>query len=60
MPHLLTADQVAEQLQVSDEWVRECARRGDLPSVKLGRYRRFTQDDVDAYIASHRNMVENP
>jgi len=56
---LLTADEVAEQLRVSSEWVRECARRADLASVKLGHYRRFTQSDVDAYIESHRTVVNS-
>jgi excisionase family DNA binding protein len=57
MAHLLTAEEVAEQLSVKAEWVRELALRGDLASVKLGRYRRFQQDDVDAYVKSHRVEV---
>jgi excisionase family DNA binding protein len=55
---LLTPEQVAEQLQVSDEWVREVARRGDLASIKLGRYRRFEQSDVDAYVQTRKGAVE--
>jgi excisionase family DNA binding protein len=51
---LLTPEQVAEILSVSPEWVRECARRGDIASIKLGHYRRFEQSDVDAFIASRR------
>jgi excisionase family DNA binding protein len=51
---LMTPEEVADVLQVSAEWVRECARRGDLPSIKLGHYRRFTRSDVDAFIESRR------
>ena len=56
---LLTPEQVAEILNVSPEWVRECARRGDIPSVKLGHYRRFIEADIDAFIALHR-VVNTP
>ncbi len=52
---LLTPEDVADLLQVSPEWVRECARRGDLPVVRLGHYRRFTRADVDAFIEARRN-----
>ena len=51
---LMTPEEVADVLQVSAEWVRECARRGDLPSIKLGHYRRFTCSDVAAFIQPRR------
>ncbi len=41
--HLLTAEQAAEYLKVPRAYVYELARRGELPSVRLGeRYVRFT------------------
>lgn len=47
---LLTSKDVAEQLGVKVSWVEEHARQGDIRSVQLGRYRRFRQEDVDAFI----------
>jgi excisionase family DNA binding protein len=49
-PHLLTAKQIAEHLAVPESWVREQARIGALPSIKLGHYVRFRLDDVNRHI----------
>jgi excisionase family DNA binding protein len=51
---LLTAKQVAELLQITEAWVHEQARDGELPSIQLGRYRRFEASDVRAWIESKR------
>jgi excisionase family DNA binding protein len=45
---LLTAPQVAKILNVPESWVREQARLGELPSVKLGHYVRFRSDEMRA------------
>ena len=45
---LLTAPEVAKILNVPESWVREQARLGELPSVKLGHYVRFRSDEVRA------------
>lgn len=37
---LLTADEVAELLGVSKEWVWEQSRLGAIPTITLGRFRR--------------------
>jgi excisionase family DNA binding protein len=50
-PKLLNAGQLAEHLGVPESWVREQARIGELPSIKLGHYVRFRLDDVQRYIA---------
>ena len=36
-------------------WVREYARRGEIPSLKLGRYRRFDSAQVDAWLTARKN-----
>lgn len=51
---LLTADDVADRLQVPTSWVYRAAREGDLPSVRCGRYRRFDEGDVDRWIARRK------
>lgn len=41
---LLTADEVAAWLKVRPKWVYEAAKRGDIPSIRAGRYVRFDRD----------------
>jgi excisionase family DNA binding protein len=49
---LLTAGEVAELLAVPESWVCESTRSGAMPSVELGRYRRYDRDDVLAWVES--------
>jgi excisionase family DNA binding protein len=53
---LLTADQVAELLAVPRSSVYEYARRlhRPLPSISVGRHRRFYRSDVAAWLAGQR------
>lgn len=46
LDELLTADEVAELLHIPRSTVRDYARRGMLPSIKLGRHVRFVRSDV--------------
>ena len=53
MTPLLTAADVARWLQVSRAWVSQHAcgrRRPVIPSVKLGKTRRFRQEDVERWL----------
>lgn len=52
MSVLLTAEQIAERLGVPAKWPLQQARAGNMPHVKLGRYVRFDQADVDAWVES--------
>ena len=47
---LLTAEEVAEMLGVPKTWVYEQARKGLLPTVELGRYRRFRREAVEEWV----------
>jgi excisionase family DNA binding protein len=49
---LLEAHEIAELLSVPIGWVREHTRSGALPSIALGRYRRYDRDDVMTWIES--------
>jgi excisionase family DNA binding protein len=51
MPRLLTAEQVGQRLQLPKTWIYAAARRGELPCVSAGRYRRLDWADVEAWIA---------
>jgi excisionase family DNA binding protein len=49
---LLDAKEVGELLAVPEGWVREAARNGTIPHLKLGRYVRFSRVDLDAWMES--------
>ena len=52
---ILSAGEVAELLQLRRSTVEDYARRGVLPSIKLGRFRRFLRVDIEAELARLRN-----
>ena len=43
----MTASQIAEVLQMRTSTIEDYARRGILPSIKLGRHRRFIRSQVE-------------
>jgi excisionase family DNA binding protein len=48
-PPLLDAGQAAAILNVPQSWVAAEARAGRIPHVRLGRYVRFSRDDLIAW-----------
>lgn len=52
---LLTAQDVADRLGVSERWVRDHATRRypRIPVVKLGPILRFRQEDIEKFLNSH-------
>jgi excisionase family DNA binding protein len=46
----LTAAQVADLLGVPKSWVYEQSRRGRIPTVTLGRYRRYRRETIEAWV----------
>ena len=51
---LLSAKTAAERWDIPVSWIRDMARRGELPCVKLGHYTRFKPDDLARFIQEHR------
>jgi excisionase family DNA binding protein len=49
---LLDAAELAELLAVPESWVRESTRSGAIPHVQLGRYRRYREAAVMAWLES--------
>ena len=47
---LLTADQVGQLLGVPRSWVYEQSRAGRIPTVTLGRYRRYRREAIEAWV----------
>jgi excisionase family DNA binding protein len=50
LDELMTAEEMAGVLQMRVSTIQGYARRGLLPSVKVGRHRRFIRSDVEAAI----------
>ena len=48
---LLTAEEVADRLDVGVKWVWAQTRSGEIPHVKLGRYKRFRPEAIEAWLA---------
>ena len=46
----LEGAEVARFLRLSDWTVNDLARRGEIPSIKMGKSRRFRRDDLRAYL----------
>ena len=55
---LLTAQDVADLLGVPKSWVYAASRSGELPTVTLGRYRRYRRESIEAWIA-HQEGTSN-
>ncbi len=47
---LLTAPEVADLLGVPTSWVYEKSRTGRIPTVTLGRYRRYRREAIEAWV----------
>ncbi|MGH2994349.1 MAG: helix-turn-helix domain-containing protein [Solirubrobacterales bacterium] len=47
---LVTAQDVAELLGVPVSWVYEQSRRGRIPTVTLGRYRRYRVEAIERWV----------
>ena len=55
--HLLTPEEAAEILRVKLSWLYQHTRRRTqdrIPFVKIGRYLRFREQDLVAYIEARR------
>ena len=47
---LLTAHEVAELLGVPTSWVYAQSRSGRIPTVNLGRYRRYRREAIESWL----------
>jgi excisionase family DNA binding protein len=56
----MTAAEVAEYLQIPLRSVHEYAARGQLPSVLIGRHRRFSRAAVEAVVDVSRRLQRTP
>jgi excisionase family DNA binding protein len=47
---LMTAGEVAQLLGVPKTWVYQQSRRGRIPTVTLGRYRRYRREAIQDWL----------
>jgi excisionase family DNA binding protein len=47
---LLKPEEAAELLGVTPHWVRQAARDGAIPAIKLGKFWRFDQEALAKFI----------
>jgi len=50
----------ARKLDVSEQWLRVNAANGNVPSLKIGRYRRFTDALIAEYLERCRQDTAAP
>ncbi len=52
-PAMLSVDELAEQWNVSPQWIYGEVRQGRLPCIRLGGMIRFAPDGIDRYVEQH-------
>ena len=57
-PTLLSAAQAAKLWDIPKTWISEAARRGEIPTVRLGHYVRFKPEDLEEFIRLNRSSVD--
>ena len=56
---VLTAEQVAVILQVRPCTVADWARRGIVPSYKIGKFRSYSKRDISDWVSTQRSRRSN-
>jgi excisionase family DNA binding protein len=61
-PSILTIQEVAERLRLSERTVLRLAQKGELPALKISRHWRFNRDQIDAWLRQResRPVTEQP
>jgi excisionase family DNA binding protein len=57
---LLSAAEVAEMLGVRRDWVYAQSRAGRIPTITLGRYRRYRREAIEDWISSLERASVRP
>ena len=54
MKELLTLQQVAQRLQISETTLYKLARKGEIPAIKVGNQWRFKIDEIDKWLEGQK------
>ena len=57
MSELMTVEELAEKLKVSDRTIRRLCASGDIPFLYIGSQIRFEQSDINNYLNSIKKGV---
>lgn len=52
MTQLMTVQQVAKYLQMSNDKIYDMAQKGELPALKIRQQWRFNKEDIDSWLRS--------
>jgi len=55
-----TSDEAAQYLRINPRTLTRMARRGEIPSIQIGRLWRFRRTDLDDWLTSNINSVSYP
>jgi excisionase family DNA binding protein len=58
MESTMTISDVAKVLQLSNSTIYKYAGDGKIPSVKVGKSRRFLQDDIQSYLHALKQPIK--
>jgi excisionase family DNA binding protein len=58
MESTMTISDVAKLLQLSHSTIYKYAEGGKIPSVKVGKSRRFLPDDIQSYLQSLKQPIK--
>lgn len=51
---LLTVKEVAEMLGMHEVTIRDKCREGEIPAIKMGKYWRVKEDDLNKWLENQR------
>ncbi len=54
MEKLLTLQEIAKRLQISETTLYKLARNGKIPAIKVGNQWRFKMEDIDSWLESQK------
>ncbi len=60
MEKLMTLEEVADYLRLSNDTVYRMANTGTIPASKVGNQWRFRRENVDAWLDSSKNVGGRP
>jgi excisionase family DNA binding protein len=60
MDKLMTLEEVADYLRLSNDTVYRMANTGTIPASKVGNQWRFRKEDVDAWLEANKNVGGRP
>jgi len=60
MEKLMTLEELADYLRLSNDTVYRMANTGTIPASKVGNQWRFRREDVDAWLEANKNVGGRP